>query len=49
MDKQQREELLTQIEMFLGMGMLSLLVAAIYWGGYAKGDGGLQRNGLDAR
>jgi hypothetical protein len=40
MDKQQREELLTQIEMFLGMGLLSLLAAAIYWGGNAQAGWG---------
>ena len=40
MNKQQREEVLTQIEIFLGMGLLSLWVAAIYWGGNTKGGWG---------
>ena len=40
MNKQQREELLSQIETFLGMGLLSLLVAAINWGGHAEGGWG---------
>jgi hypothetical protein len=40
MNKHQREELLNQIEMFLGMGLLSLLVAALHWGENTKGGWG---------
>jgi hypothetical protein len=38
--KQQAEELLSQIEIFLGMGLASLLVAALYWHGNTKGGWG---------
>jgi len=40
MTKQQREELLTQAEMFLGMGLVALLVAALNWHGNVKGGWG---------
>jgi len=40
LNKEQREELLSQIETFLGMGLLSLLVAAMNWGGHAEGGWG---------
>ena len=40
LNKQQREELLTQVQVFFGMGLLSLLVAAMNWNGYVEGGWG---------
>jgi hypothetical protein len=40
LNKQQTEELVSQIQVFLGMGLLSLLVAAINWSGHANGGWG---------
>jgi hypothetical protein len=40
MSEKQRDELMAQIEIFLSMGLLSLLAAALCWHGQAKGGWG---------
>jgi len=41
MCKQQRDELLNQIEMFFSFGLASLLVAALHWHGIQAVAGGI--------